>query len=123
MTQQSITRILVIWSDFKGLQKLPDRHDNLICLAVLNHAAVHGNDSMALLLINTGDDIMSSVLTEYRMNLVAIMQRILHANDALRPTIRLHQLAKTGFLHPQLLLIFLINPLTATALIRHGTQL
>ena len=83
MAQQSVSGILIVGTDMKRFQQSPDRYDDLIRLGILDQAAVHRNDPVALLLIDAGNGIMITVLAEYRMYLVPVMLRMLHGNDTL----------------------------------------
>ena len=67
MAQQAVSGILVVGADFKRFQESPYGYNNLVCLLVFDETAVHRDNAVAFLLINTGNGIMPSVLPEGRM--------------------------------------------------------
>ena len=83
MAQQSVSSILIVGTDMKRFQQSPDRDNDLIRFGILDQAAVHGNDPVALLFINAGDGVMITVFTKHSMYLVPVMLRMLHGNDTL----------------------------------------
>ena len=83
MAQQPIPGVLIVRADMKRFQQPSYRDNDLIRIGILDQAAVHGNDPVALLFINAGDGIVIPVLAEYRMYLVPVMLRVLHGNDTL----------------------------------------
>ena len=83
MAQQSVSGILIVGTDMEWFQQSTDRYNDLIRFCILDQTAVHGNDPVALLLINPGNGVVITVLAEYRMYLVPVMLRMLHGNHAL----------------------------------------
>ena len=81
MAEKSVPGILVISLDLKGFQHSPNGTDNLLTLFVLDHTVIHRNNPVALLLINSGNNIALSVTSKSCMNFVSIIIRILHTND------------------------------------------
>ena len=92
MAQQPIPGVLIVRADMKRFQQPSYRDNDLIRLGILDQAAVHRNDPVALLLIDAGNGIMITVLAEYRMYLVPVMLRMLHGNDTLDLAKRSQQL-------------------------------
>ena len=83
MAQQSVSGILIVGTDMKRFQQPSYRYNDLIRFGILDQAAVHGNDPVALLLIDAGNGIMITILAEYRVYLITVMLRMLHGYHAL----------------------------------------
>ena len=83
MPQPAAAAALVKDLDFKLRQELSDADDDFVGYCILDHTFVHRHDGMAARLVDAGDHPPVPVQTKGGVDLVAVMQGIVHAQDLL----------------------------------------
>ena len=83
MTQETVSGILIEYLHFEGGKKFTDRSDDLVRLFVLDQACLYRENRVGSLLVYSGDDPSFPVADHDRMNLVPVMERVVHADDPL----------------------------------------
>ena len=73
-------------------KKFTDRSDDLVRLFVLDQACLHRENRVGSLFIYTGDDMTFPVAGHDCMDLVPVMERVVHADDLLDPAERAEKL-------------------------------
>ena len=115
MAKQAIAGVFVINLDLEGAKEFSDRADNGVRLLVLQQTAIHRDNLVGSLPVHAGNGVASAVHPEYRMNLVPVIFRLLHADHPLQLSIRLQQFADLVLFPCKLLLIFHMQKLAAAA--------
>jgi hypothetical protein len=82
---------------------------------VLQQTAIHRDNLVGSLPVHAGNGVASAVHPEYRMNLVPVIFRLLHADHPLQLSIGLQQFADLVLFPCKLLLIFHMQKLAAAA--------
>ncbi len=98
MTQQSVSCIFVIRFELERFRQLPDRSDDRICPLVLQKALLHRHYPVRAFLIGSRHDPPAFLKIEDRMYFVAVVRRLLHADDLLPPAVWLQQLLRRPLL-------------------------
>ena len=83
MPQPAAAAALVIDLYFKLRQQLPYADNNFVCKLILDHALVHRHDGVAARLVDAGDHPPVPIQAEGGVDLVPVMQGIVHAHDLL----------------------------------------
>ena len=81
MAKKTRTLILIISPDFEFRNHIADIDDDFICGFVLGHTGINGNDSVAARLIDARNNFTAFCPAEGRLNLVAVVVRLLHTDD------------------------------------------
>ena len=124
MAKQSVPGILIKGPDLKGLQQTPDADDDAVTHLILNHTAVHRNNHMGVLFIDSGNRVSLPVMRKYSMHLAPIMERCLHSDDGVNPAHGvLQQIADVCILFLELELIGHSLIIAAAALLRMRTDI
>ena len=88
MAQEAVSGILIEYLHFEGWKKFTDRSDDLIRLFVLDQACLHRENRVGSLFVYAGDDTAFPVAGHDCMDLVPVMERVVHADDLLNPAER-----------------------------------
>ena len=88
MAQEAVSGILIEYLHFEGWKKFTDRSDDFVRLFVLDQACLHRENRVGSLLVYAGDDTSFPVAGHDRMDLVPVMERVVHADDLLDPAER-----------------------------------
>lgn len=104
MPQKTAACVLVISRNPEALTQSPDGHDNGICRFILDHAGIHRHNAVGTGLIDAGNDLAVPGRAESGLNLVAVMERIFHADNRAD-----HMEAAQKFGHPVLLVTQLLR--------------
>ena len=84
MAQEVRAPVLVIDQDTEGAQHRADRQDDLLAFPVLDQAVFDIHDPVGPRLVASGEDIALFIPGKDVMDLVAVTERILHADDRLQ---------------------------------------
>ena len=121
MPQPAGAAALVEDLDLEIRQHAADVHDDRVRRLILDEAAVHRDHGVAARLINAGDDLALRVQREGGRDLVAVMGRILHAEDRQHRAEAAQQRLRAPLFPGQLLRIGQMLELASAALLRVGT--
>ena len=109
------TGILVIGRNGEAADKIADGGKNGIGLPVLYHAVAHGNEFMTSLTVDPADRFTPGIGSEDGLDLVAVEEGILHAQNWRNRTERLQKSVHIVLLAFKLLRVFDSVKCTATA--------
>ena len=105
MAKETKSGVLIIRPDFKGYQQMLNGLHNFLTGFVLDAAVPHWNNAVRVFFIGSGNNPTPSISGKDVMNLVPIIQRILHANDGKNFPVGSKQLSHSSLLFRQLLLV------------------
>lgn len=121
MTKEAFTGDLVVGGELKGFEKSSDADDDLVGLFVLGHTEIVRNDPVCTGLVDTGDYLLASVHAEGCLHLVAVVIRVLHADDFLHMAEGAKEFYAVALLPAELGFVVHILKLAAAALLIYGT--
>lgn len=116
MPEKTGVIVFIVYLDFEIRQQLSDIGDDAVGNPVFNHAAVYSDDSVAVGLVHTGNDLPARGSAKCSLNLVAVVRRVFHADNRLDFCKFVQQNALVFLLPGQLLLIGHVLQLAAAAL-------
>ena len=83
MAEEAISGVLIKYLHLERRKQFPDRSDDLIRLFILDQACFYRQNRMGSLFVDSGNDPAFPVSRHHRMNLISVMERIIHADDRL----------------------------------------
>ena len=83
MAQKALARVLVIGGESKRGEKPPHLKDDPVGKLILDLAGIYPHDMVGAGLIHARDDLAPFIGIKRRLYLVAVMIRVLHADDRL----------------------------------------
>lgn len=105
MAKETKSGVLIIRPDFKGYQQMLNGLHDFLTGFVLDAAVPHWNNAVRVFFIGSGNNPTPSISGKNVMNLVPIIQRIIHANDGKNFPVGSKQLSHSSLLLRQLLLV------------------
>ena len=121
VAQQAVAGIFIVGADLEGFQHTADGADDLVCFLVFDHAGFHRNDVVGFLFVNAGDGFALAV-AEYGMYLVAIVEGIVHAFDAMHLAVISKKLLHLVLLHLELFCVWHVQVLASAAAVCNRAQ-
>ena len=83
MPEPAAAAALIIHRDLEGRQHIADGENDFIRQFIFNQAALHRDDGVAAGLIDAADRLAPGVQPEGGMDLIAVVQGLVHADDLL----------------------------------------
>ena len=121
VAEETAVRVLVVDAQLVGRQHRDDGLDDAVSAAILNQAVPHGHDAVRPHGVDAADGSARLVHSQHGMNLVAVVERVVHAQNRADFADSVQQFRHALLLPLQLLRVGQAGQLASAAFRRDGT--